>query len=123
MTSLYLIGSRLNSGSDARGGSDIRVGAHGDVLWLKKIHFLDYDVVFHEELTVFLIRTTPVECPAGGNGMNVERTEDGLFDWIRDGHVILNRVQSPQYEVKQANLVNFKIWLWLAFLLLDRWKR
>jgi len=85
------------------------VGAHGDVLWLKEIHLLDDNVVFHEELTVLLIRTAPVECPAWGDGMDMERTEDGLFNWIRDGHVILNRVQPSQYEVEQADLVNFKI--------------
>ena len=83
------------------------MGAHGDVLWLEKIHLLDDDVVFHQELAVFLVRTAPVECPAWGNGMDVERTEDGLLDWIGDGHVIFNRIQPPQYEVKQANLVNF----------------
>ena len=56
------------------------MGAHGDVLWLKKIHLLDDDVVFHEELTVFLIRTAPVKGPAWGDGMDVEGTEDGLLD-------------------------------------------
>jgi len=89
----------------------------GDVLWLKTVHFLDDDVVFDKELTVFLIRTTPVKRPAWCDGVDVERTKDGLLDWIRDCHIIFNRVQPPQHEVEQTNLVNFKIGSWLAFLL------
>jgi len=72
---------------------------------------------------VFLIRTTPVEGLAWGDGMDVERTEDWLLDWIRDGHVILDHVQPPQYKIKQANLVNSKTGSWLAFQLPNGWMR
>ena len=85
------------------------MGVCGDVLWLEAVQLFDDRVVFHKEPTVFLVWTVPVERPAWGDGVFVERAEEGLFDWIRDGHVILNRVQPSQYEVKQTDLVNFKM--------------
>ena len=76
------------------------MGVCCDVLWLQTVHLFDNDVELHKKLTVFLVRTASVVCPARGDGVFVERAEDGLLDMIRDGHVILNRIQPPQYEVK-----------------------
>lgn len=80
-----------------------------DVLWLQAVQLFDNDVEFHEELAVFLVRTTPVEIPAWGYGVFVERAKDRLFDWVGYSHVILDGVQPSQYEVKYANLVKFVI--------------
>ena len=71
-----------------------------DVLWLQAVQLFDNDVEFHEELAVFFVRTAPVESPARGDGMFMERAKDRLFDRVGYGHVILNGVQPSQYEVK-----------------------
>lgn len=94
----------------------------GDILLLKEVQLFGDDIEFHEELTVFLVRTTPVERPAWGDDVFVERAKDGLFDLIRDGHVVLNGVQRSQYEVKYANLVNFKIRSSSTYRRFDHWE-
>ena len=72
-TSRYLIRVKLNEGNTF-------AGVRGDVLWFEAVQFLDDDVVFHEELTVLLAGTTPVERPTWGDGVFVERAKDRLFD-------------------------------------------
>jgi len=79
-----------------------------DVLWLEAVEFFDDDVVLNQELTVFLLLAVSVEIPTWGYGVFVEGTENWLFDVVGDGHVIFDGVQSSQYEVKYADLVNFK---------------
>ena len=77
-----------------------------DVLWLETVELFYDNVVFYEELTVFFFWTTPVERPAWGDSVYVEGAEDWLFDFVGDCHVILDCVQTPQHEVKYANLTN-----------------
>jgi len=72
-TSRYLVRSRLSEGNNFAGARD-------NVLWFEAVQFLNNDVVFHEELTVLLVGTTPVEGPTWGDAMFVERTKDWLFD-------------------------------------------
>ena len=71
---------------------------------MKTVELFDDELVFDEKLTVFLVRTGPVEIPTWGHGVFVEGTEDRLFDSVGDGHVILDGVQGSEYEVKYANL-------------------
>ena len=53
---------------------------------------------------VFLIRTTAVEVPTGSDGLLVERTKEGLFNVIRDGHVIFDGIESAEDDIEKANL-------------------
>lgn len=79
----------------------------GDVLRSETVKLFDNDIVFYEELTVFLIWTATVEGPAWSYGVLVEGTEDWLFDFVRDRHVIFDSVQTSQHEIKYANLYEF----------------
>jgi hypothetical protein len=42
--------------------------------------------------------------PAGSDGVDVEGTENRLFDVIWDGHVVLYGVKTTKDEVENANL-------------------
>lgn len=72
------------------------------------VELFDDNIVFDEKQTVFLVRTGPVEIPTRGDGVFVEGTEDWLLDFVGDGHVVLDGVQPPQYEVKDTDLTDSK---------------
>ena len=67
----------------------------GDLLWLEAVELFDNDVIFYEELAVFLVWTAPVESPTWGYGVYMEGAENRLLDFVGDGHVILDGVQPP----------------------------
>ena len=75
-----------------------------NVLGREEVDFLDNDIVFNQELAVFLIRTAAVIVPPGRDGVDVERAEDGLLNGIRDGHIILDSIKPTEDEVKYGYL-------------------
>jgi hypothetical protein len=61
-------------------------------------------MVVNKRDTILLIGTTAFKIPAGSNGLFVEGTEEGLFDIVREGHVILDRVEAAKDNIEYAYL-------------------
>ena len=57
-------------------------------------------MVVNKHDAVFLIRTIAVEVPTGGDGLLVERTKEGLFDVVRDGHVIFDGIEATEDDIE-----------------------
>ena len=57
-------------------------------------------MVFDEHNAILFFGAVTVKIPSGSHGLFVEGTEEGLFDIVRDGHVILNRVEAPEYNIE-----------------------
>jgi hypothetical protein len=57
-------------------------------------------MVFNEYDAILLFGPTAVEIPAGSDGLLMKRTEEGLFDMIRDGHVILDGVEATEDNIE-----------------------
>jgi hypothetical protein len=71
---------------------------------LESEYLFDDNMVVNKHDTILLIGTTTVKIPAGSNGLLVEGTEEGLFDIVRDSHVILDRVEAAKDNIEQAYL-------------------
>jgi hypothetical protein len=61
---------------------------------------VDDDMIVDEHDTVLLIRATVVEIPARRDCLLVERSEEGLFDVVRDGHVILDGIKAAKDNIE-----------------------
>jgi len=72
------------------------VNVHG----LEPEQFLDDDMVLDQNGAIFFLGTIAVEIPAGSDGLFVEGTEEGLFDIVWDGHVILDRVEATENDIE-----------------------
>jgi len=57
-------------------------------------------MVFNEHNAILLVGAITVKIPAGSDGLFVEGTEEGLFNIVRDGHVILDRVEAPEDDIE-----------------------
>lgn len=67
---------------------------------LKSEELVDDYMIIDEHDAVFLIRSIAVEIPAGSHGFLMEGSEDGLFDVIRDGHVILDSIEAAKDNIE-----------------------
>lgn len=63
-------------------------------------YLFDDNMVVDKHDTVLFIGTIAVKIPTGSNGLFVEGTEEGLFDIVRDGHVILDRVEAAKDNIE-----------------------
>jgi hypothetical protein len=77
----------------------------GSVRGFEAEEFFNDNVVVNENNAVFFIRTTFVEIPAGGDSLLVERTEEGLFDMARDGHIIFDSIKTAEDNVEYTYLI------------------
>ena len=57
-------------------------------------------MVLDENGAILFLGTTAVKIPAGSDGLFVEGTEEGLFDIVRDGHVILDRIEATEHDIE-----------------------
>jgi hypothetical protein len=57
-------------------------------------------VVVNKHDAVFLVRTIAVEVPTGGDGLLVERAKEGLFNIVRDGHVIFDSIEAAEDDIE-----------------------
>jgi hypothetical protein len=57
-------------------------------------------MVLDENGAILFVGTIAVKIPAGSDGLFVEGTEKGLLDIVRDGHVILDRVEATEYDIE-----------------------
>jgi hypothetical protein len=71
---------------------------------LESEELVDDNMVINEHDAILLIRSIAVEIPAGSYGLLMEGSEDGLFDIIRDGHVILDSIKAAKDNVEEAYL-------------------
>lgn len=78
----------------------------GNTLIREAVYFFDDSIVFYQKLSVFLLGTIPIECPTGCDRLFVECPQYGLLDFVRNGHVVFNCVETTENEVKQADLGN-----------------
>lgn len=71
---------------------------------LEAEELVDDNMIIDEHDAIFLIRSTAAEIPAGSHGLLMERSEDGLFDVVRDGHVILDSIKAAKDNIEEAYL-------------------
>jgi hypothetical protein len=71
---------------------------------LESEELIDDNMIIDEHDAVLLIRSIAAEIPAGSHGLLMEGSEDGLFDVIRDGHVILNSIEAAKDNIEEAYL-------------------
>jgi hypothetical protein len=71
---------------------------------LESEKLVDDNMVIDEHDAVLFIRSTAVEIPAGSHGLLMEGSEDGLFDVVRDGHVILDSIKAAKDNIEEAYL-------------------
>ena len=57
-------------------------------------------MVIHEHNAIFLIWSIAVEIPTGGDGLLMERAEEGLFDVVRNGHIILDGIKTTKDDIE-----------------------
>ena len=57
-------------------------------------------MVLDENGAILFVGTIAVKIPAGSDGLFVEGTEEGLFDIVRDGHVIFDRIEATEYDIE-----------------------
>jgi hypothetical protein len=72
------------------------VNVHG----LEPEQFLDDNMVLDQYGAIFFIGAIAVEIPTRSDGLFVEGTEEGLFDVVWDGHVILDRVEATENDIE-----------------------
>jgi hypothetical protein len=75
-----------------------------NVRGLESEELVDDDMIVDEYDAVLLIRSIAVEIPAGSDGLLVEGSEEGLFDIVRDGHVILASIKAAKDNIEKAYL-------------------
>jgi hypothetical protein len=71
---------------------------------LESEKLVDDNMVIDEHDAVLFIRSTAVEIPAGSHGLLMEGSEDGLFDVVRNGHVILDSIKAAKDNIEEAYL-------------------
>jgi hypothetical protein len=71
---------------------------------LEAEELVDDNMIIDEHDAVLLIRSTAAEIPAGSHGLLMEGSEDGLFDVVRDGHVILDSIKATKDNIEEAYL-------------------
>ena len=86
----------LGSGNDEGGEQHVRRQ--------ETVDFLDDSLVFDEKLPVFLGGAAIVVVPTWRDGVDMERTENGLLDVVWDGHVVLDGIETTQNEVEKTDL-------------------
>lgn len=57
-------------------------------------------MVVHEHNAIFLIWSIAVEIPTGGDSLLVERAEEGLFDVVWNGHIILDGIKTAKDDIE-----------------------
>lgn len=57
-------------------------------------------MVFNEHNAILLGGAITLKIPAGSDRLFVEGSEEGLFDIVRNGHVILDRVEAPEDDIE-----------------------
>ena len=57
-------------------------------------------MIVDEHDAVLLIRATAVEIPARSDCFLVEGPEEGLFDVVRDSHVILDGIKAAKNNIE-----------------------
>jgi hypothetical protein len=75
-----------------------------NTLGLESEELVDDNMIIDEHDAVLLIRSTAAEIPAGSHGLLMEGSEDGLFDVVRDGHVILDSIEAAKDYIEETNL-------------------
>ena len=75
-----------------------------NVRGLESEELVDDNMIVDEYDAVFLIRSIAIEIPAGSHGLLMEGSEDGLFDVVRDGHVILDSIKAAKDNIEEAYL-------------------
>jgi len=75
-----------------------------NVLGREEVDFVDNDIVFNQELAVFLVGTAAVVVPSRSDSVDMERTEDGLLDGVWDGHIIFDSVKPTEDDVEYGYL-------------------
>ena len=63
-----------------------------NVLGREEVDFVDNDIIFDQELAVFLVGTAAVVVPSRSDSVDMERAGDGLLDGVWDGHIIFDSV-------------------------------
>jgi hypothetical protein len=63
-------------------------------------------VVVNENNAILFIRATSIEVPTGGDRLFMEGAEEGLFDIVRDGHVIFDGIKAAEDDVEYAYLIS-----------------
>jgi hypothetical protein len=71
---------------------------------LEAEELVDDNMIIDEHDAVLLIRSTAAEIPAGSHSLLMEGSEDGLFDVVRDGHVILDSIKATKDNIEEAYL-------------------
>jgi hypothetical protein len=71
---------------------------------LESEELVDDDMIVDEHDAVLLIGSIAIEIPAGSDGLLVERSEERLFDIVRDGHVILDSIKTAKDNIEEAYL-------------------
>jgi hypothetical protein len=71
---------------------------------LESEELVDDNMIIDEHDAVLLVRSIAVEIPAGSHGLLMEGSEDGLFDIVRDGHVILDSIKAAKDNIEEAYL-------------------
>jgi hypothetical protein len=71
---------------------------------LESKELVDDNMIIDEDDAVLLIGSIAVEIPAGSYGLFMEGSEDGLFDVVRDGHVILDSIKAAKDNIEEAYL-------------------
>jgi hypothetical protein len=75
-----------------------------NVRGLESQELVDHDVIVDEYDAVLLTRAIAVEIPARSDGLFVEGSEEGLFDIVKDGHVILDSIKAAKDNIEEAYL-------------------
>jgi hypothetical protein len=73
-------------------------------LGLESEELVDDNMIIDEHDAVLFIRSTTAEIPAGSHSLLMEGSEDGLFDVVRDGHIILDSIKATKDNIEEANL-------------------
>jgi hypothetical protein len=68
------------------------------------VELVDDNMIINEHDVVLLIRSIAVEIPAGSHNLFLEGLKDGLFDVVRDGHVILDSIEAIKDNIEEAYL-------------------
>ena len=71
-----------------------------DAPWVEQVNLFDDRVVLLKNNAVFFGGSATVEFSAGSDCFFMEGAENGLFDVVWNGHVVLDGVEPAQYDVK-----------------------
>lgn len=72
--------------------------------WVKVAHLRNNIIKLDKKLAVLLIGTASVKCPTLERELFVKGSENGLFNVVRECHIVLNGIQTPKNEIEQAYL-------------------